>query len=142
MSAQIANSIAQRFNAVRWHDSKLIGFGVQSDAEGEQVKLLLELADEGGVLSAAEVIFTQCAYIAADVYLDAKTQCSDDIADAECRTSSDWKAAVSKPSPIDPILGNRHLEDHLHFRIILCPRGGTNNVLAKGFVLAPLTARS
>lgn len=141
MSAQVTGSIAQRFNAVRWHDSKLIGFGVQSDPENEQVKLLLELLDEGGVLSAAEVTFIQCAYIAADVYLDAKRLCSDDISDAECRASSDWKEAVSKPSPCDPIQGNRHLEDHFHFRIILCPPGGAIDILARDFVLAPLTKR-
>ncbi len=73
----------------------------------------------------------------ADVYLQARSMCADDISDAECCDSSDWKNTVSQPGPFDVIQGNRQLEKFLHFRISLCVPGGTINILAKDFSLEP-----
>jgi hypothetical protein len=75
----------------------------------------------------------ESAYIEADVYLQAKSLCSDDISDAECLDSSDWKNTVSRPGPYDPIQGNRGFDEFLHFRISMCVPGGTINILAKDF---------
>ena len=126
----------QRFNAIPWHDSKLVGLGFYRAGEEDQVKISLELLEASGALTPAEVTFKECAYIEAEVYLEAKRMCADDIADAECSPSSDWKKAVSAPGPYDPIRGDRHLEEYLHFRISMCPPGGTIDILAKDFVLA------
>ncbi len=135
MSVQTMDTTIQRFNNIRWHDSKLRGLCFYS-AEGEElVKLSLELQGVGGVLMPAEVIFKESAYIVADVYLEAKSMCSDDISDAECSKSSDWKSTVSKPSLFDITRGNRRFEELLHFRISMCPPGGTINILAKDFLL-------
>lgn len=132
MSVQIMSSTAQRFNSIRWHDSKLLDLSFHRSG-GEEVKMSLELLGEGGAHTAAEIIFKESAYIEADVYLDAKAMCADDISDAECHVSSEWKDTVSQPGPYDPILGNRHFEQHLHFAITLCPPGGRINILAKDF---------
>lgn len=136
MSTQTKDSAVQRFNAMPWHDSKLVGFSFYRAGEEEQVKISLELSDESGALTPAEITFRECAYVEAKVYLEAKRMCSDDIADAECNRSSDWKKDVSNPGPYDVIRGDRHLEGYLHFRISLCPPGGIIDILAKDFVLA------
>jgi hypothetical protein len=128
--------VIQRFNKIHWHDSKLVGLSLSSSGPEEQVKVSLELLGEGDSISPAEIVFRDCAYFQADVYLHAKRQCSDDIAGAECYASSEWKAAVSKPGPYDPVQGGRGLDGYLHFEIYLCSPGGTINILARDFVLA------
>lgn len=136
MSTQTKDSAVQRFNAIPWHDSKLVGLSVYREGEEEKIKISLRLLEASGALIPAEVIFKECAYIEAKVYLEAKRMCADDIADAECSNSSDWKKAASAPGPFDPIRGDRHLEEHLHFRISMCPPGGEIDTLSKDFVLA------
>lgn len=130
------NSVIERFEAIPWHDSKLLGLAFYRIGEDEQVKISLELAGNDGTLSPTEVIFNGCAYLESRVYLEAKAMCSDDISDAECNFSSEWKNTVSEPSPYDVVRGDRHLEEYLHFRIRLCPPGGTIDILAKDFVFA------
>jgi hypothetical protein len=139
MNIQSMNSTIARFNAIQWHDSKLLGLCFYRSGVEERVKVSLELLGEGGVLTPAEIIFKECAYIGADVYLEAKSMCSDDISDAECRESSDWKNTVSEPGPYDVIRGDRRLEQFLHFRITMCVPGGTINILAKDFSLETKT---
>jgi hypothetical protein len=136
MNFQTKDATMQRFNKIPWHDSKLVGLSFYRAGEEEQVKISLELLGGGGALTPAQVTFRECAYLQAEVYLEAKRMCSDDIADAECALSSDWKKAISEPSPYDVIRGDRGLEVYLHFRITLCPPGGMIDILAKDFVLA------
>jgi hypothetical protein len=129
----MTNSTTQRFNAIRWHDSKLVGLCFYRDGEEDRVKISLELLGSDGSLKPADIVFKESAYIEADVYLQAKSMCSDDISDAECLESSDWKNTVSQPGPYDVIQGNRGLGEFLHFRISMCVPGGTVNILAKDF---------
>jgi hypothetical protein len=131
----MADSTIQRFNGIRWHDSKLVGLCFYRAEGEERVKVTLELLRKDNVLMPAEITFNQCAYVDAEVYLQAKAMCSDDIADAECYESSDWKRLVSQPGPYDPILGDRELESFLHFWIGMCVPGGKINILAKDFLL-------
>jgi hypothetical protein len=135
MIVQTTNSTIQRFNAIRWHDSKLLGLCFYRAGGEERIRISLELLREDGALTPAEMILKECAYVEASVYLQAKSMCSDDISDAECRDSSDWKTNVSQPSPYDVIRGGRRLEQFLHFRIGMCVPGGTINILAKDFSL-------
>ncbi|HKV77481.1 MAG TPA: hypothetical protein VJP02_05040 [Candidatus Sulfotelmatobacter sp.] len=131
----MSESIVRRFNGIRWHDSELLGLSVDRAGSEDQVKLSLQLL-EGDALTPATVTFRECVYVEAQVYLQAKQMCADAISDAECYSSSDWKNAVSEPSPYDPIRGDRQFEHYLHFQIGLCAPGGTINILAKDFVLA------
>lgn len=135
------DSIIERFNAIRWHDSKLLGLCFYRAVEEEQVKISLALLGKGTALTPAEVTFMECVYVEAEVYLEAKRMCSDDISSAECYASSDWKKAISEPGPYDVIRGDRHFEPYLHFRITMCPPGGTINILAKDFALESTVPR-
>lgn len=135
MGFQTMDSIIKRFNAIRWHDSELLGLSLHREGSEEQVKLSLQLV-EGDTLAPATVTFRECVYVEAEINLPAKQMCSDAISGADCYSSSDWKNAVSEPSPYDPIRGDRQFNDYLHFKIGLCPPGGTINILAKDFVLA------
>jgi hypothetical protein len=129
------SSPLERFNALQWHDSKLVGVAFFDSPDGDdQMKLSLEMLDGGG-LSSAEIILLGCVYFRCDVNLAAKSMCSDDISFASCYESSEWKDAVSLSSPADPIQGGRGFEGHFHFRVELCPPGGMVDILAKDFVL-------
>lgn len=135
MSVQMESLTVQKFNSIRWHDSKLVGFCLYK-AEGEdRIRLSLELLAADGSLNPTEIVFTDCAYFAADVYSEAKSMCADDISNAKCYESSEWKSMVSKPSSYDPIQGGRGFEERLHFSVSLCPPGGTINILARDFSL-------
>lgn len=140
MNVQMKNSTVQRFNSVQWHDSKLVGLCFYKAEEEDRVKLSLELLGRDGSLTPAEIIFKESAYMEADVYLHAKSMCSDDISDAECYESSNWKSSVSQPGPYDVIQGGRGLEQFLHFSIRMCVPGGTINILAKDFSLEMKTS--
>jgi hypothetical protein len=135
MNAQTIDTTIKRFNAIRWHDSKLVGLCIYRAEGDERIRISLELLSADGALTPAEVTFGRCAYFDADVYLHAKSMCSDDISSAECCESSDWKSTVSRPSPYDVIQGGRRLEQFLHFRISMCVPGGTINILARDFSL-------
>ena len=135
MIVRSENATRQRFNSISWHDSKLVGLSFYKVEGEERVKLSLELPGEDGSLTPAEVIFKECVYLQADVYLEAKAMCADDIAGAGCYEVSDWKSAVSEPRPSDVILGGRGFEEHLHFSVSMCPPGGTINILARDFSL-------
>lgn len=128
-------TVIERFNSLRWHDSKLVGACFYKSDGEDRVKLSLEILGDGGKLTSAEMIFKECAYFASDVFLAAKSMCADDISGAECYETSAWKNAVSEPQPFDVIQGNRELEQHLHFSISLIPPGGTIDLLARDFEL-------
>ena len=129
MSVQMMNSTIQRFNAIRWHDSKLVGLCFYRAEGEERVKISLEMLGEGGALTPAEMIFKESTYVALDVDLEGKRVCSDDISSAECYASSEWTKSLSEKSPYDSF------EGYLHFQLYLIPPGGTINVLAKDFSL-------
>jgi len=141
MSVQAMTTI-ERFDSLLWHDSKLVGVSFYKSDGEDRMKLSLILIGEGGMLSPVEVVFKECAYFSADVFLAAKSMCSDDISGAKCYESSDWKRAVSEPQPFDVIQGNRGLDQHLHFSISLIPPGGTINLLAKDFELLEISLAS
>ena len=133
----MTNSTMERFNAIRWHDSKLVGLCLYRVAKEERVKLSLQLLGEGGTLTPADVIFKECVYIEADVYLEGKRLCADDISSRQCYPSSDWtKSLLERNSNFLLIRKPGHnFEGYLHFRLYLCPPGGTINVLARDFSL-------
>ncbi len=129
MSNQITNPTIQRFNEIRWHDSKLVSLCFYRTGGEERVKVSLELLGEGGSLTPAELIFKESTYIEADVYLEGKRVCSDDISSADCYVSSEWTKSLSERNPYDSF------EGYLHFQLYLIPPGGTINVLARDFSL-------
>lgn len=122
-------TITQRFNAVRWHDSKLLAMCICREGQEELVKLSLQLLENDRTLKAYELKFRNSTYVKMELDLDGKNQCSDDISDAECMSDSEWLRALSTEHPYD------HFDGYLHFRIDLIPPGGVLHVLAKDFSL-------
>ena len=126
----MSESIVRRFNGVRWHDSKLLGLCFYRENSQEMVKISLQLLEVEGALRPVEMVFKESTYVKLDVDLEGKSQCSDDISDANCSSESDWLAKLSANNAYDDF------EGFLHFKINLIPPGGTINILAKDFVLA------
>jgi hypothetical protein len=130
MNTQTSNMIIERFNAIHWHDSKLLSLGFYRVGSEEQVKISLQFGEEDTLIP-TELVFVGSTYIALDVYLGAKRVCADDISGAACYASSEWIRTLSERNPYDSF------EGYLHFEIYLIPPGGTINVLAKDFNLRP-----
>jgi len=128
--------VMERFNAIRWHDSKLRGLCFYREESEERVRIYVELLEEGSTLKPASIIFRESTYINLEVDLEGKSVCSDDISDAECYASSDWTKALSARNPHDSF------EGYLHFRVSLIPPGGEINILAKDFLIESADKRS
>ncbi|MGB7555965.1 MAG: hypothetical protein WBM04_16455 [Candidatus Korobacteraceae bacterium] len=131
MNTQTIDATIQRFNAIRWHDSKLLGLSFYRTDSEEQVRISLQLLGEGGVLTPTEIVFTGSTYVALEVDLEGKRVCADDISGAECYASSKWTRTLSERNPHDSF------EGYLHFEIGLIPPGGTINILATDFLFKP-----
>lgn len=58
----MTNSTMQRFNAIRWHDSKLVCLCFHKAGEEDRVKISLELLGNDDSLTPAEIIFKEGAY--------------------------------------------------------------------------------
>lgn len=125
------DSVIERFNNIRWHDSKLLGLSFYRTDSEEQVRISLQLLGQGSDLNPIDIIFRGSTYIEMDVDLEGKRVCSDDISDGECYASSAWIESLSAKNPHDSFQG------YLHFQIYLIPPGGTINLLAKDFTLEP-----
>ena len=122
-------SVVERFNAIRWHDSKFLAIRIYRSAEGEEVRIETKLWNERRELVPTTVAFKEPTYVKAEIDLEGKRFCSDDIADGECKESSDWIKELIAQNPYDSF------EGYLHFGIWLISPGGTIDILAKDFVL-------
>ena len=129
MTNQTKDSTIQLFNAIPWHDSKLLGLSFYRENSLEVVKISLQLLEEQGALKPVELIFLESTYIKLEVDLEGKSQCSDDISWANCSAESDWLQTLSAENRYDSF------EGFLHFKIELIPPGGEINILAKDFTL-------
>jgi len=134
MTIQTKDSTMQRFNSIRWHDCKLLGLSFYRENSLEVVKISLQLLDEQGALKSAEMLFHESTYVKLEVDLEGKSQCSDDISEANCSAESDWLRTLSAGNPYDSF------EGFLHFSIELVPPGGAINILAKDFLLVSTAA--
>jgi hypothetical protein len=118
----------ETFNALKWHDSKLVGMSLDRIAEEDQiiVKLMLWAGDR---LAPHVLTFKDPTIVDLNFDLTGKQLCADDISSADCQTSSDWISELSRNSPHDNFAG------YLHFEIRLIPPGGRLRILAKTFDL-------
>lgn len=128
-------TIAERFNSIPWHDSVLIPIAIRETGDSHEVAASLQLQERNGSVTQAEIVFHSCAFLRADLYLDAASMCGHAIGSARCQSESAWKREVSAPGFADPVLGGRGLDDYLHFNFYLCPPGGEIDILAKDFTL-------
>ncbi|MFZ1682605.1 MAG: hypothetical protein WAU88_00605 [Candidatus Zixiibacteriota bacterium] len=125
------DSVIQKFNSLRWHDSKLRSVTVARAGGSEVVILDLELWDENWILQSSRLTLLECTYIRTELDLDSKRTCSDDISSALCKASSELIDSLDRTNPYDSFTG------YLHFHIRMIPFGGVIDILAKDFVLEP-----
>jgi hypothetical protein len=129
MHDEIRNPIAQRFNSLHWHDSKLLGLQVYREESDERIKMSLRLIEKQNVFKPINLIFFESTYIKMEIDLAWKSSCSDDISIADCSENSELLKELSDRNPYDSF------EGYLHFHIVMIPPGGTIDILAKGFIL-------
>jgi len=130
------DDICKRFNDLKWHDSKLIGYSVLPSKDGSthdvhfQMEWLTDYKE--GIPSWAEGKLTirDCTVIKADLDLDGKHVCDDSIANALCVKESDLKREIEHEQLKHE---QKPLAEYLHFRILLIAPGGEINLFAKGF---------
>lgn len=116
-----------RFNAIKWHDSKLITMKCDRLGDEELVILELMINKSGAEHVSTKMIFHRAVYVEASLYLTAKRVCADDISGAACYNHSRWIDEIVAKYPHDKF------DELLHFELMLIPPGGLINILAEDF---------
>src|SRR5262245_15891369 len=93
-----SNDLCDRFNKLEWHDSKLRSFAVvRDDDDRDNVLFNLELRGiSEQELTPATLTLEDATYLRADVDLEGKSECSDDISSAVCEIESALKKELLK----------------------------------------------
>jgi hypothetical protein len=135
--------IAERFNQLSWHDSKLRGICIQRNGERQfdEVTLDLELYSdrqpEGYRRRQAIATFADCRYIRLAFDLENKRLCGDDISQALCEKDCPLKQQIEDKITQEPLQvrpeKERPLMDYYVFKIQLIPPGGEMIIVAKNF---------
>jgi hypothetical protein len=125
--------ICEDFNRVEWHDSKLRSFATVREGDQDNVVFQLELhPTSAGKLQPATLVLADAAYLRADVDLDGKYQCSDDISSARCELDPPFK----KELLLSQFKNNPHaLDGYFCFDFYLIPPGGRIQIFARSFEL-------
>jgi hypothetical protein len=129
MSTHENDSIISSFNAVRWHDSKLLSLAFHRIEKQDEVSVSIQMQNGVGQLTPSTLLFEGSTYIRLEVDLEGKRVCADSIFSATCQAESDFLTNLKKANPYDSFQG------YLHFRIELVPPGGWIDLLATGFQL-------
>jgi hypothetical protein len=138
-----------RFNALYWHDSKLLGLKIENmeGHQGYQVTLQLDLytdgVPDGHIRRRTEIRFKECRMIQAEVDLLGMSYCGGDIATAFCQEGSERKALLESrlskdfdlPQPDSP------LADLNHYTIDMIHPGGLIHIFARGFLVNELSVQ-
>lgn len=118
----------QRFNEIKWHDSKLVGVSLFSGRSDERLRLDLMLRRGTDLLSAV-LVFQDVWYTEIKFYLGSINVTGHGIDGAACLEKSEWRANIERSHPHDSFSGL------LHFWIEMVPEGGTLDLLAADFTL-------
>ena len=127
------SNVCEQFNRLKWHDSKLRSFCVSRKGDTDHVVVFLELRGiSTQELAPATLILEDAAYIKAELDLEGKYQCSDDISSASCSIEGPLKQELLQ-SQLKYSPGA--LDGYYLFDLFLIPPGGRIQVFAKGFKL-------
>jgi hypothetical protein len=144
--------VYNRFNALLWHDSRLVSFILSRKEKGEgrgyNVSLRLDLYTDTHdsvqecIRRPTEITFIECRMVQATVDLLGLTYCNGDVSDGYCQAESEFKTRVEQnmmetfllSQPPQPLAG------FAHFHIQLIHPGGDIHILAKGFTAIPASA--
>jgi len=134
-------NLAESFNRLIWHDSKLRALRIfRNGHDLDVVHLDVELRGmPGQELTPMTVVLEDAVFFLSDIDLQGKRECSDDISSAKCASKTDLVTKLQngrlKHSP-------DALAPYFHFSIYLIPPGGTVDVIASGFRLEGRMASS
>lgn len=130
--------ICGKFNALNWHDSKLIGICLVRDESGtaDTVRLDLRMIDYTEPFRSrwkqATLLLKECTLLRLDIDLDGKRVCSDSIWSATCARDSSLKEEIERVQLRNEV---KPLANYLHFEIRLIEPGGRVDAFAKSFEL-------
>lgn len=132
--------VCTRFSQIKWHDSKLLGFGLLKRPEPQTYDLTLNVRLREGRLALLDrsVIFRKCRIVLINLDVLGVGLCSGDISDAVCFTDAaaferkvrDRVASFDLPQDLNPI------EECVGFHIQMIHPGGEIYVIAKSFELS------
>ena len=132
------SNTVEKFNALPWHDSKLLGFHVTRSQSSQTVVQLDVDFRENGTNSGARLIdFASARGIYADVDLLAKRLCSHDIASGHCKKADDAADEfVSRINKTFDLYTGETTDGLFLFAITLIHPAGKILILAKSFSLS------
>jgi hypothetical protein len=133
----MTEQIAESFNRIFWHDSKLRSLRTRRHKDLDEVLLHVELRGVSEEeLTPMTVVFEDAVFFFCDIDLQGKRECSDDISGGTCEVKSDLMTKLQnerlKYSP-DALAG------YFHFSVYLIHPGGTVEVIASSFRLEKRT---
>ena len=122
------DEVIERFSQIKWPDMALASIRTERrDEVDDFVAEIVGLYSDVG--AKFELRFEDATFVRLDVDFASKRTTSDSIDGARCRSESPWKTSLGELNPYD------NFSSYLHFEIGLVPKGGTINVLARGFTL-------
>jgi hypothetical protein len=93
------DNVCTRFEALLWHDSKLVGVNISRNeaSQTEEITLILSMWQSNDKsLSPAKVVFKECMFVRMDMDLEGKRLCADDICTGQCVRTSEWMQMFQK----------------------------------------------
>ena len=136
----MGENVAESFNRLTWHDSKLRSLRIFRNAhDQDEVHLDIELRGmPDQELTPMTVVVEDAIFFLSDIDLQGKRECADDISSATCKAKTDLMTKLEKDrSKYSPSA----LDGYFHFWFYLIPPGGTFDVVGSGFRLEPRRTR-
>jgi hypothetical protein len=134
------SDVCKRFEAVQWHDSKLLSCALIVEDHTYRLELRVDVLNTPGVNEYEEtlIVFQGCRSFVCDLDLLGIEVCGGDIAGAVCYSDSPLKQQLLSTLPTRfmgiPELRSP-LDETYHFGISMISPGGELNILAEDFEL-------
>jgi len=130
-------AIRERFNRIRWHDSKLLTLCIVPSGgeslDGDVIMgVVLQPLESNAQARRAQLVLRNCTIVRINFDIASKRACSDDITSASCQIESSLKSQIER----EQLRAERHpLASYLHFWFVLCPPSGEMHAFARTFDL-------
>jgi len=144
-NASSANTVAERFNTLNWHDSEVRGIVLNYFRRGAcELVLRVDLSapklpSEPETFTLAKIRFLNARFFHSDIDLLGIACCGGDISSARCQADSQFMREVAlqrirafnlRPQEDEELAGLKH------FGIYLCNPSGEINIVAEDFELS------
>ena len=121
----MSSNVENVFNGLAWHDAHCFDFAFFRDERGEVARLTIAFNRGSETYELTQIDVLDVAFIDLKVDLDGKRDCSDNIAGAICRMSSEWFNHFKEERQ------KEGFEGYYHFRVALIPPGKAIDIVAK-----------